>query len=80
MLAGIHHIPAKRAAINLKYNHASILSRLMAVILLLSAFQMIALGIIGEYVWRTFDASRNRPNFVIDQLVEPQKLDKEESI
>jgi dolichol-phosphate mannosyltransferase len=41
----------------------------MAVILLLSAFQMIALGIIGEYVWRTLDASRNRPNFVVDEAV-----------
>lgn len=42
---------------------------LMAVILLLSSFQMIALGIIGEYVWRTLDASRNRPNFVVDEAV-----------
>lgn len=42
---------------------------LMAVILLLSSFQMIALGIIGEYVWRTLDASRKRPNFVVDETV-----------
>ncbi len=42
---------------------------LMAVILLLSSFQMIALGIIGEYVWRTLDATRNRPNFVVDEAV-----------
>jgi dolichol-phosphate mannosyltransferase len=42
---------------------------IMAVILLLSSFQMIALGIIGEYVWRTLDASRNRPNFVVDEAV-----------
>jgi dolichol-phosphate mannosyltransferase len=42
---------------------------LMAVILLLSSFQMIALGIIGEYVWRTLDASRNRPNFIVDEAV-----------
>ena len=28
---------------------------------------MIALGIIGEYVWRSLDSSRKRPNFVIDK-------------
>jgi dolichol-phosphate mannosyltransferase len=53
---------------------------LMAIILLLSSFQMIALGIIGEYVWRTFDASRNRPNFVIDELVESNILDNKSKI
>lgn len=42
---------------------------LMSVILLLSSFQMIALGVIGEYVWRTLDASRSRPNFVVDETV-----------
>jgi polyisoprenyl-phosphate glycosyltransferase len=40
---------------------------LMAVILFVSAFQMIALGIIGEYVWRALDSSRNRPNFIVDK-------------
>jgi dolichol-phosphate mannosyltransferase len=42
-------------------------SGLMVVILLVSSFQMIALGILGEYIWRTLDASRNRPNYVIDK-------------
>lgn len=41
---------------------------LMAVLLFVSAFQMIALGIIGEYVWRTLDAGRKRPNFVVEQI------------
>lgn len=45
---------------------------MMSVMLLLSSFQMIALGIIGEYVWRTLDASRNRPNFVVDKFHGPQ--------
>ena len=39
---------------------------LMVVILFVSAFQMIALGIIGEYVWRTMDATRNRPNYIVE--------------
>lgn len=40
---------------------------LMAVLLLVSSFQMIGLGIIGEYVWRTLDAARKRPNFVVEE-------------
>jgi dolichol-phosphate mannosyltransferase len=27
---------------------------------------MVSLGILGEYIWRTFDASRNRPPFIIE--------------
>lgn len=42
-------------------------SSLMVVFVLVSAFQMMALGIIGEYVWRALDASRRRPNFVVDR-------------
>ncbi len=42
-------------------------SSLMVVLLFVSSFQMIALGIIGEYVWRGLDASRKRPNFVVDK-------------
>jgi len=30
--------------------------------------QMIMLGIIGEYLWRTLDASRRRPSSVIDKI------------
>lgn len=40
---------------------------IMVVLLFVSSFQMIALGIIGEYVWRTMDATRNRPNFIIEE-------------
>jgi dolichol-phosphate mannosyltransferase len=42
-------------------------SSLMVVLMLVSAFQMIALGIIGEYVWRVLDAARARPNFIVAQ-------------
>lgn len=27
---------------------------------------MVTLGILGEYLWRTFDASRNRPTYIIE--------------
>lgn len=43
-------------------------SSLMIVILFVSSFQMIALGIVGEYVWRALDATRKRPNFVVEQV------------
>ncbi len=45
-------------------------SSLMVVILFVSSFQMIGLGIIGEYVWRNLEASRNRPVYVIDKIYE----------
>lgn len=40
---------------------------LMVVLLLVSSFQMIALGVIGEYVWRSLDASRKRPPYVVEE-------------
>lgn len=45
-------------------------STLMVVLLFVSAFQMIAIGIVGEYVWRTLDAARHRPMYIVDQIVE----------
>lgn len=45
-------------------------SALMVVLLFVSAFQMIALGIIGEYVWRGLDAARNRPLYVVRKVLE----------
>lgn len=40
---------------------------LMIVLLFVSSFIMTSLGIIGEYLYRTLEASRNRPNFIIDK-------------
>jgi len=42
---------------------------MMIVFLFVSSFQMIALGIIGEYVWRSLSASRDRPNYIIDEII-----------
>lgn len=44
-------------------------SALMIVFLLVSSFQMIALGIIGEYLWRNLDATRNRPAYIVDKVL-----------
>ncbi len=43
-------------------------SSLMCVLLLASGLILWMLGILGEYVWRTFDASRNRTPFIIDEI------------
>jgi dolichol-phosphate mannosyltransferase len=45
-------------------------SSMMVVILFVSSFQMIGLGIIGEYVWRNLEASRQRPIYVVDKVYE----------
>ena len=43
---------------------------LMVVLLFVSAFQMIALGVIGEYVWRSLDAARKRPLYVVREVID----------
>lgn len=43
---------------------------LMLVLLFVSSFQMIALGVIGEYVWRGLDASRKRPLYIVDNVLQ----------
>lgn len=43
-------------------------SSLMCVILLASGLVLWMLGMLGEYIWRTFEASRNRPPFIIDEI------------
>ena len=41
---------------------------IMILILVLSGFQMLMLGIIGEYLWRTLDQVRRRPKYIIDKI------------
>ncbi len=42
---------------------------LMLVLLFVSGVQMIMLGVIGEYVWRTLDEARARPRYVVRDLL-----------
>jgi polyisoprenyl-phosphate glycosyltransferase len=42
---------------------------LMSILLVGFGITIISLGIIAEYLWRTLDASRQRPVFVIDEIV-----------
>jgi glycosyltransferase involved in cell wall biosynthesis len=47
-------------------------------ILVLIAFGtiMLTLGILGEYIWRGFDATRDRPPYIIDEMVNTKVNDK----
>lgn len=40
---------------------------LMCVVVVLSGVQLLMLGILGEYLWRTFDESRQRPRYIIEE-------------
>lgn len=41
---------------------------LMCVVCLSSGAILLTLGVLGEYIWRTLDASRNRPPYIIDVI------------
>lgn len=43
---------------------------IIILILILSGFQMIMLGMIGEYLWRTLDQVRDREPYVIEKIYE----------
>ena len=43
---------------------------LISILLLGFGITNIGMGIIAEYLWRTLDASRNRPVFIIDEIIE----------
>lgn len=45
-------------------------SSLMCVVLCASGVIMLMLGILGEYIWRTLDAARTRPPYIIDEHLE----------
>lgn len=42
---------------------------LMVVVLVMGGVQMITLGVIGEYLWRTLDEARARPPFIVAESV-----------
>lgn len=51
---------------------------LMCVILLSSGLILSMLGVLGEYLWRTLDASRTRPPYIIDEELKPTSESKKE--
>ena len=50
---------------------------LLSVIVGLAGVQLLALGIVGEYVWRALEEARRRPAYLIEAVAgqpEPAKL------
>lgn len=45
-------------------------SSLIVAILVVGGIQMMMLGVLGEYLWRTYDESRKRPRFVVEYTLE----------
>ncbi|OGX21271.1 MAG: glycosyltransferase, partial [Omnitrophica WOR_2 bacterium GWC2_45_7] len=45
-------------------------SSLMVAILVIGGVQMMMCGVLGEYLWRTFDESRRRPRYIIEYKIE----------
>ena len=43
---------------------------LMVVTLCMGGVQMIMLGVLGEYLWRTYDESRKRPKYIVEYTLD----------
>lgn len=50
---------------------------LMAILMVGFGITNISLGIIAEYLWRTLDASRKRPLFIVDEVIELHQFAEE---
>jgi dolichol-phosphate mannosyltransferase len=48
-------------------------SSLMVVVLVLGGFQMLMMGVLGEYLWRTLDEARRRPRYIIEADTRPDR-------
>jgi polyisoprenyl-phosphate glycosyltransferase len=44
---------------------------LMTVLLTGQGITMMMLGVLGEYVWRTYDEARGRPRYLVEEIVPP---------
>lgn len=43
---------------------------LMVVVLIIGGFQILMMGILGEYLWRALDESRRRPKYLIEEKID----------
>ena len=50
---------------------------LMIVVLIAAGVQMLILGVIGEYLWRSLDETRRRPRFIIEKIIEHKQKQAE---
>ena len=49
---------------------------LMCLVLFTSGIILLMLGMLGEYLWRTLDATRNRPVYIVDTIKEETDKDR----
>ncbi len=49
---------------------------LMVVTLFFDGMLLLSIGVVGEYVWRGFDAARKRPNYIVDRWAESRDFSK----
>ena len=47
-------------------------SSLIVVVLVLGGVQMMMLGVLGEYLWRTLEAARARPLYFLEETADAQ--------
>lgn len=50
---------------------------LMVTMVFLSGIQLMVLGVLGEYLWRTLDEGRRRPRFIVERTVNMQRQAEE---
>src|SRR5262249_40537979 len=46
-------------------------SSIMVMVLVVGGFQILLMGVLGEYIWRTLDETRRRPRFMIEDATKP---------
>lgn len=52
-------------------------SSLIVVVLVLGGVQMMMLGVLGEYLWRTLEAARQRPTYFLEETSEDAATDSQ---
>jgi len=50
---------------------------IMVTILITGGFVLMSIGIVGEYLWRTFDESRKRPSYIVEATVNCSEIKPE---
>ncbi len=48
---------------------------LIIAVFVIGGFQMLMMGVLGEYLWRTLDEVRARPKYLIETMLNPQSSD-----
>lgn len=52
-------------------------SSLIVVVLVLGGVQMVMLGVLGEYLWRTLEAARHRPTYFLEDTSDAEMSEKQ---